>query len=412
MTCARKILLSLALVILGLGFSSDTHAADILYTRTFNPVDTGTATYASGTTTAAGTIQRIDVSIGQAVGSNSSWTYELRERDNETATYGSCNSIDSLTAAERGVPQLTNNDYGSETRIVSFEMQGAGCTKTANSKASFYLFVNNNIVGGVGRIAQYTGSTDATGNQYMIIYANTTGTTTRIISENTPTRGSISTTTNVVFDFTYFNNSADSDPVSYSGIEWQDLTNGAIGVPTEIPINVTGTGTFRKSITLQSTSSIMWRPYLRNNDSTRYVYGNYGVFSVVSNPAPVSLYTEPFATSTATSTQYQYLNIVSLIQNKHPIAYIPQSIALLQSEATLTGTSSFPSMSFDFTNTRLGSTTLGLTQIDMFSTTTITHFMSEDQIDAFKNLITAIVWVGVVGYLISDVRRTLFGGYK
>jgi len=405
MTCARKILLSLALVILGLGFSSPASAYD-MYSNTVAPDNAGTHVYASGTTTVSGTIEFVDVSIGQFTGSNPSWSYELYERNNVTGVYGSCNSIDSLSASERNVPLLTSNSNGSETRVVTFQMAGAGCTKAVGQKASFYLYVNSNLVGKLGRFGG-TGTIDETGNQYLVLRTTPNATSSRIVQINEPLSGSISTSTDVLFDFSYFNNDTDPTPVEYAGVELLNTTNQTSVFRIDQPIITSGGGSYRRSIPLIANNQYIWRPYLRTATTSSFIYGDAQIFNVVTNPAPSSLYTQPLATSTATSTEGKYLNIISLLQNKHPIAYIPQTYALLQEEATLEGDSTFPKLTFDFTDTRLGSTTLGLTEVDMFSTTTITHFFNEDQINLFKTLITAVIWVGVVTFLVNDIRRTL-----
>jgi len=363
MTCARKILLSLALVILGLGFSSDA-VADI---NTELPVYfgvNGTSVYCSIPPYNSSSFG--SYSIGSTVGGTD---YQALT---PTSGIGLCNG--SLDAPGN----ITNGG----TNYVNL-YNGSGGTNP------------------YGHYTLYCSASPSVAGDCLA--ANATATSTIVISFNSPTNGSISTSTSVIFDYDYFNDTG-SNPVDYGTIELNDLTNqSTIVVPTATPI-ASGFNTFRKSVTLLANHQYMVRPVLVASST---VYGDFHIFNVITNPAPVSLYSQELATSTATSTEYMYLNVISLLQNKHPIAYIPQTIALLQQEATLNGTSTFPEMTFDFTNTRLGSTTLGLTEVDMFSTSTITHFFNTTQINLFKNLITAVIWVGVVTFLVRDIRRTL-----
>jgi len=350
MTCARKILLSLALVILGLGFSSDVHAVfDAQSFVCFN-FASNTCKFNSDST---------------SVGISEYYAYSGQYPNRST-----------VLTHQTGSFNFTGWSTTNYATNFWFEF-------ITNSNGTLYYQSN-------GSVSQ--GAADAL--------------STAITSINSPIGGEISTSTLVVFDYDYFYDSTGIE-YNYAGIELKDLTSPTTLLTPETNFDASGYDEYRKAITLITDHQYMWRPYLRSATSSEYIYGDFTIFNVISNPSPYSLYTGTFATSTATSSEYQYLNLISLLQNKHPIAYIPQTYALLQQEATLTGTSTFPEMTFDFTDTRLGSTTLGLTEVEMFSTSTITHFFNTTQIDLFKNLITAVIWVGVVTFLVNDIRRTL-----
>lgn len=367
MTCARKILLSLALVILGLGFSSNAYA-DI---NTELPIYfgvSGTSVYCSIPPYNSSSFGSF--SIGSTIGGTD---YQaLTPTSGQGICTGSLDAPGNITNAGTNYVNLYN---------------GAGGT---NAYGHYVLYCTSPV--------SNAGDCSA---------SNSTATTTQFIVINEPLGGTISTSTTVIFDYDYYYNSGADIEYTTAGIEVTDLTNQSTIVTPTSPIIASGFNTFRKSVSLLSGHQYLWKPVLSNASST--ISGNVNIFNVVSNPFPYSPLEQPLATSTATSsTPLQFLNLVSLVQNKHPIAYIPQTITLLQSQATLTGTSSFPTLQFDFTSTRLGSTTLNLTTVDMFSTSTITYFFGATQIALFKQVITAVVWVGVVLFLIRDIRRTLF----
>jgi len=379
-----------------------------MYSNTTTPDDLSTHTYASGTTTVSGTIQYVDVSIGQVVSSNPNWSYELQERSNTTGVFGTCNSIDALTAAERNVPLLTLNSKGTETRIVTFQMAGAGCTKSAGQKASFYLYVNGNIVGGVGRFGG-SGTVDETGAQYLVLRTTDSSTTTRITAINTPYAGQTSTTTNVVFDFNYFNNDTDEEFVEYSGVEMINVTNQSTSFTIEQPIITSGGGTYRRSIPLISSNQYMWRPYLRSSSGNRYVYGDFTIFNVVSNPNPNSEFTLEATTTDMEEFNgqfFQYFNLISLIQNKYPVSYIPQMIAVFNEELTNGTTTEFPSLELEFDYNGTATVTL-----DAFSTTTIVGSLPEELVDQWKTLIAYMLYISFFSFIAFDFARMFRSKY-
>lgn len=394
---------------MGLGFSSYVHAEDI-YRQTSDigntlSVDTGTANYwRVGYIYASSTIQ---ITPQNTYGS---WTIT----NTNCGTFAPVLIIASSTATTGFYPAFSSNTVGS---IYDPTLISVGETVNAIG----YPEYNYTLIGGT-TYGLYAYSNCTFSGEYTIygnadIVSNYNGmfgaiirdvaTTTRITTIEEPLSGTISTSTNVIFDFQYFYNDIETPDINAVGIELINLTNQNSVFTLNTPILASGSGEYRKSYNLIANNTYSWRPFLKD-DAGNYRYGNVMVFNVVSNPNPFSPLESEFATSTATSTTpVIYLNLVSLIQNKHPIAYIPQTITLLQNQATLNGTSSFPTLQFDFTNSKLGSTTLNLTTVDMFSTSTITYFFGTTQINIFKNLITAVVWVGVVLFLIRDIKRTI-----
>jgi len=391
MTCARKILLSLALVILGLGFSSDANAINI-----YEQLSDGSGIISKPANNSV-LIGEFTTTNAVSLDASSFVLFDAKDTDGFNCTVF---NVGIYADGTTGSPLVSTNSFDINS---SFEelTKYFSSSYTLAATTNYDIRLNASCNPGTADVVSNSAST----NFYGYV-SNGAATSTAITSINSPVGGEISTSTVVVFDYDYFYNSAEIE-YNYAGIELKDITIPTTVLTTESFIDASGFDEYRKAFTLISNHQYMWRPYLRSATSSEYVYGSFTIFNVVSNPSPYSLYTEPFATSTATSSEYQYLNLISLLQGKHPIAYIPQTYALLQQEATLSGTSTFPEMTFDFTDTRLGSTTLGLTEVDMFSTSTITHFFNTTQINLFKNLITAVIWVGVVTFLVNDIRRTL-----
>jgi len=393
----KKLLIGFSLGLLGSFFIPSQAHASVLY-ENFSPATTVT-TYVAGTTTVSGTIKYVTMLLAGAHGFSTNLSYELRERDNDTGTYGSCNSIDALTGTQRGVPEFTSfTPDVTEMRQITFEMSGLGCTKSAGSKASFYPYVNGNVIGGIGQIGA-TGS--ATGLQYMVVQSDNVASTSRITNIYEPLSASISTSTTVIFDFEYFNNDVVSDVYEYSGTELTDTTVGTNVLTIEKPILTSGLGEYRKSVLLQSGHQYIWRPYLRTASSTK-LYGDFNIFSVVTNPNPFSDGLLDISTTTASTTVQvflmKYLSLKSLIENKYPVSYLPQMIALLQDNATLEGAVDFPSLTLEFDNYDHSATT----SLEVFSTTTIAGSFPPTVLSTARTMISYSVWISFILFVTFD----------
>jgi len=390
MTCARKSLYTLALVILGLGFSSYTHAINV-----YEQLTDGTGIIQKPANNSV-LIGEFTTTSSVALDTNSFIVFSAKDTDGFNCT---AFNVGIYADGQTVGPLISTNsfDISSSYDVLTKYFSSS---YTLSSSTNYDVRLNASCNPGTADVVS-----NSVASSFYGVLSNTVATSTRVTTINEPLGGTISTSTVVVFDYDFFFNSDDFGDIHSATIELTNTTNPQSVYTLSVPILASGNNTFRQSYTLQEGNSYSWRPLLVGSSTS--VYGNINLFSVVSNPYPNTPLVDNFSTSTATSTTPSiYLNIVSLIQNKHPIAYIPQVISILRDNATLTGTSSFPTLQFDFTNSRLGSTTLNLTTVDMFSTTTITYFFGSTQIQLFKTLVTAVVWVGVVLFLIRDIRRT------
>jgi len=100
-----------------------------------------------------------------------------------------------------------------------------------------------------------------------------------------------------------------------------------------------------------------------------------------------------------------FLNVANLLQTKKPFAYIFQVSSLIYlgvSSTTLAST--IPSGSFDVEFPGGGTSTTTL-HIDMFSTTTISYFLTPSIVSLIKLLMIAVTYFSTGWFLLHDIKR-------
>lgn len=212
---------------------------------------------------------------------------------------------------------------------------------------------------------------------------------TRIVSQNSPANGSLSSSEFVQFDFDYFNNDTDTDPVTFAGVDIRDVSSGFEYAPIEEMIISSGNASFGpETVQLQSDHFHMWRPYLRNASSTRVIYGSWYSFDVVDYSGdfdPV----DPSGGS-ATSTQIsQLLGVQGFFQSRFPFAYFYDIGSLLSAVDDEVAEGQFPSLDLSFGT----SSALHMGTVTMFSSSTLSYFAGSSTVSLIRTMMAFSIWL-------------------
>jgi len=215
-----------------------------------------------------------------------------------------------------------------------------------------------------------------------------------ILNTISPLANMATPSTQVVFEFTYWN----ADDFDTAGAEIVNITQQQNIAPLTEDILVSGQGSFQQTLGLNSGMSYMWRPYLYNSSSTEKLFGEWEVpFGVVTTTGT----TTAFATSISSTTPSfsDYVNVPELLKTKVPFAYLYQFVTMLQDTSSIpSATSTSLTLSFISQN---ASTTVpasfynSLTNVEMFSTSTVTDLMPQNVIDLLYALQVAVIWLSV-----------------
>lgn len=147
------------------------------------------------------------------------------------------------------------------------------------------------------------------------------------------------------------------------------------------------------------------------SDSTGY--DNYDPTSGVSTSSPGGfIYNIPQfvgssfgTTSLASSTNFlSFLNIPELLKTKIPFAYIFQISSSVRSSVASSSASTIPSSSFNINFPIPGVATTTLT-IDLFSTTTITYFLTPTWVNLLRGIMVAVTYFSLGWFLFHEAKK-------
>lgn len=205
----------------------------------------------------------------------------------------------------------------------------------------------------------------------------------------------------VNFEFDYWNTGFEG--FDKSGVEIRDVTAGYQYSPLESDIISVGNSTYSQNYTLTQGHGHLWRPYLRNSASSTvpYLYGNWvGMIDVVTDSASST----PAITESASTTAFsRFLNVPDLLKRKIPFSYVYEMQQIYANLDNATS-SSVGSIVVDFS----GSTTPSYLQsafsnITLFSTSTVTSYLSPTLIALINALLVAVIWAGAGMHVYSMI---------
>lgn len=226
-----------------------------------------------------------------------------------------------------------------------------------------------------------------------------------IIDINSPTPSETTLTTDVTFDYDYWNTGYEG--FDKAGVILNNLSAGQNVVVPEQAITLTGEANFSQSMVLQASTTYLFRPYLRNSGTDEKVYGSPVVFYVVNNPGGQSLIPEfDDATSSANVLFSQFFQIPTMVFSRFPFSWYVEIGEILKG-LDATTTTAQASISLDFAG--VSTTTddiLGNQPLVLFSSSTVSQYMPEGSLDLIKLLISSVLWIGFASNVFFTITRT------
>jgi len=229
-----------------------------------------------------------------------------------------------------------------------------------------------------------------------------TNTETRIISRIVPVDNSVTASSTVQFQYSYyFNSTTHAGLLDDACIE---LTNASTNQQVESvcdPITASGVSTFSDFAYLTEKQFYTWRPYLTSSTTSQgRVYGVVGYFATVQRPVTQSII-PPSATSTD-QLQGWFSAVQNTILGVPPWSYWVQMRSIMNDSADLlTATSSVPAFSFVIGAT---STPIHFTVV-VFDKTAMNTFIPESAWATGKSVIGFAMWVLFALMIYHEVHR-------
>jgi len=208
-----------------------------------------------------------------------------------------------------------------------------------------------------------------------------------------PANGSFSDASPKTFSFAYYLNCSTSYGLyDFIGI---DLTDTDTGEQSRVPFgspNICGQTSITSQVILSLNDNYLWRPVMySSHGSSTPIYGNYYSFLASSSPnyTPVPQNVGS-ATSTLPNTYnlLSFLNVPTLLKTKIPFAYFFQIAEGIQAGVNSSSSTAIPSGAFVWTG--IGGAT---TTFDMFSTSTISYYLSPTLIGLWRNLLLVVLYI-------------------
>lgn len=397
------------IMILGLVFVSKAEASELLFQQ--SPV-TATTTIGTNITNYGmrflgidppnWVVDRVGFYINSLNGTplSSTWNVEFR---NAAGSLVATTSAQTMTSGWNYFDYPTGaslSDFGNDMRIRVIRLTGSQqltvsrtSTATAPPTQNYQALWNS-------------GSADA--YPVMVIYGlnldDPTGGSvqTRIIQQNSPLNGALTSDEVVQFEFDYFNNDTDENPVLYAGVDIRDLSSGFEYIPLESDILISGVGTFSQLQSLTEGHFHMWRPYLRNASSTRIVYGQWYSFDVVSYSGefdPLPSDGSPSATSTIFG---RLFGLQGYLASRFPFAYLYDVAGLVATIDDGMVEENFPTLTLS-----MASSSLAMGDLEFLSKDSVEMFAGTGTVTLFRTLMSAFLWLVFAFGVYHQIRKLI-----
>lgn len=401
--------LALAIILLGFTFfvANKAEASTLLFEQlpaTATTTQSGTSDFGMrffGINPPNWIVDRVGIYVQSFGGAGASATWRLRIR-NAANTLATTSAAATMTTGWNyfDIDPQTLSTYGNDMRIFVERASGSG------TMSSFVTSFPTASPTQNYRVFHTSGSQDA--YPVMRIYGlnlddpSEGGIITRIISQDSPANGDTTSSNIVSFEFDFYNNDTDEQPMAYAGIDVRDMTVAYEYAPVEQDIIISGIGSFSTIMNLEENHLHLWRPYLRNSDSTRIVYGQWYSFDVVGPSAPFESFIDPETglPINATSTSFwDFLNVPNLLKTKAPTGYIYQ-IGTMFSEISNIPSTTTPSLTLSFVAATSSMTTFQ--NVEVFSYDTVTQFIPDPMIVILRTLMVATLYIGLAFGIIHN----------
>jgi len=229
-----------------------------------------------------------------------------------------------------------------------------------------------------------------------------TDTSTRIIEQITPTHGSTTSSTTVAFQFRYYY--GDTNDVDTAGYQLRSITSGYEYATPERPIIASGESTFTATSTLNSGEYHLWRAYLRDSVSGQIKFASeWKGFNVLTVnqffPTSPPVF-DPNAADATSSVLASIFGQQGYFANKFPFAYIYDVSGVLSTLSDSETETQFPTLTL-----ALGTSTLALGDIEVFSSSTITQFAGSNAINIFRTIMESVLWLSFMAMIFFEVKH-------
>jgi len=271
------------------------------------------------------------------------------------------------------------------------------------------------------------------------------GGATRILSQDTPTPGSVEPDTSVLVEWSFLNTGLDSPLYTKAGVEVVNDTIGLTYSTADIEQDIVSSGTINFSqeiVILDTGDAFRWRPYLRTASSTKFLRGEWYSFSVVEQNPVASPFTPiPGGFFTTTSANFcdenvpyddssiitatvsyipnglcravaflvipsdasmaQFSAIGTLAQTKAPISWAVE-VREVYSSYTATSSEAFPSLALDLSTSTVGNF-LGDEPIELFSKEKMELYLSPSLLALFRALVATTFWLLALSFIYRQI---------
>jgi len=246
----------------------------------------------------------------------------------------------------------------------------------------------------------YFKATRVNGNWYS---QNEFSSTTRITKINWPIANMTASSTAVNFNYNYFASGADGyDTV---GTQIKDTSVAFDYTPKELSISSSGYANYSQTYVLNPNHFHLWRAYIKNSSNQSFIYSSWQGLEVVGASASSSpLVLNLDMTQASTSGGFmEFLNVPNLLQTRIPFAYFFQLTAIMENLDQYSSTT-IPSGAFDW-KWASGTPAEKTIRVDLFSTTTISTFLSPTLTSLLRNLMVAVTYFSTMWFLYHEAKR-------
>jgi len=246
------------------------------------------------------------------------------------------------------------------------------------------------------------------GSPHLIVNGTETApegqnTMSRILQQVTPANGATAPTTEVTFQFSWFNSGLELYSVAQTEIS--DATSGFQYVPLQSNAAVSGNGTTTQTYELEANHLHLWRGCLLNPDTNEKTCSGYFSLNVVGPSASSSFpllpeVDENNATSTAQGGIFAFLNVPQLMQTRYPFSYF-YAIGGLYRELQATSTDAVAAVVLDYENLAISTTTKSAlpSSWEVFGTSTVTQYIPTPVLAAWRVLMSSVIWMGFAFFM-------------
>lgn len=239
--------------------------------------------------------------------------------------------------------------------------------------------------------------TTASNETFVVSLTSTPSTgsiTTRWLEPYDPINGALATTTSQSFTAGYyFNDTTHFGLLDTVAFEIHDLTDGTTVTTGDTLISASGYATNTTAYTITQDHVYLWRPIMYSSATTSTaIYGTWynlqGSTTVAWTP-----YTPAGSNDVSTSTTpnvkdfLTFLNVPNLLKTKIPFAYFFEAKDAIEQGIATTTTTEIPSGGIEY---KIGS--LATTTADIFSTTTMAKYLTDEQIAILRGIMVIILY--------------------